>query len=218
MTNEPATSHEKHVEELEAIEHLEQELEGWIVGLHLVGLVLRNQPDPEAFLSGLKGGFQRVYDYLSEQVLAGQPEWVRECLLQTSILSRFCVSLVEAVTAEELDFALALGDDDGHVGLFHVADLVVELGALVLPRSPVVAGEVGVLLQPRIGVAREHLAVGVDVDVGALALFEQDVQVEQIVSGDEDSGPGDGAAVSAGLAAAAVTVAETPAQAVPWPG
>ena len=36
------------------LDHLEQELEGWIVGLHLVGLVLRNQPDPEAFLSGLK--------------------------------------------------------------------------------------------------------------------------------------------------------------------
>ena len=82
------------------LNHLEEQLEGWIVGLHLVGLVLRHQPDPEAFLSGLKGGFQRVYDYLSEQVLARQSEAVRECLIQTSVLDRFCASLVEAVTAE----------------------------------------------------------------------------------------------------------------------
>ena len=99
------------------LDHLEQELEGWIVGLHLVGLVLRNQPDPEAFLSGLKGGFQRVYDYLSEQVLAGQPEWVRECLLQTSILSRFCVSLVEAVTAEESSARITGEDFVQHIQL-----------------------------------------------------------------------------------------------------
>ncbi len=88
------------------LDHLEQELEGWIVGLHLVGLVLRHQPDPEAFLSGLKGGFQRVYDYLSEQVLAYQSEAVREYLMQTSILDRFCASLVEAVTAENSGVSL----------------------------------------------------------------------------------------------------------------
>ncbi|WP_231617478.1 LuxR C-terminal-related transcriptional regulator [Novipirellula aureliae] len=79
------------------LDHLEQQIEGWMVGLHLVGLVLRNQSDPEAFLSGLKGGFQQVYDYLSEQVLTGQPAATRDCLLQTSVLSRFCPSLVEAV-------------------------------------------------------------------------------------------------------------------------
>ncbi len=85
------------------LEHLEQQVEGWIVGLHLVGLVLRNQSDPEAFLSGLKGGFQQVYDYLSEQVLTGQPAAMRDCLLQTSVLSRFCPSLVEAVCVSPND-------------------------------------------------------------------------------------------------------------------
>ena len=88
------------------LNHLEEQLEGWIVGLHLVGLVLRHQPDPEAFLSGLKGGIQRVYDYLSEQVLARQSVAVRECLMQTSILDRFCASLVEAVTAENSGVSL----------------------------------------------------------------------------------------------------------------
>lgn len=60
--------------------HLEHELEGWIVGLHLLGLLLRDQADPEAFLFGLQGGFQLVHDYLLEEVLARQPTAVRDCL------------------------------------------------------------------------------------------------------------------------------------------
>ena len=65
-------------------------MEGWIVGLHLVGLLLRSQSDPEAFLSGLKGGFQQVHDYLLEEVLARQPARVRDYLLKISLLDRFC--------------------------------------------------------------------------------------------------------------------------------
>ena len=37
-----------------ALDHLETEMEGWIVGLHLVGLLLRNEHTPETFLGGLK--------------------------------------------------------------------------------------------------------------------------------------------------------------------
>ena len=94
------------------LNHLEEQLEGWIVGLHLVCLVLRNQSDPEAFLSGLKGGFQQVYDYLSEQVLRGQPEAVATCLLETSVLNRFCAPLVEAVSCSAEDSAASMTGED----------------------------------------------------------------------------------------------------------
>jgi LuxR family maltose regulon positive regulatory protein len=86
-----------------ALTHLEDEMEGWIVGLHLVGLLLRNQNNPEAFLSGLKGGFQQIHEYLLEEVLARQPARVRDCLLGVSLLDRFCASLVDAICPPDAD-------------------------------------------------------------------------------------------------------------------
>jgi LuxR family maltose regulon positive regulatory protein len=82
-------------------------MEGWIVGLHLVGLLLRNQSDPETFLTRLKGGFQQVHDYLLEEVLARQPAGVRDCLLKISLLDRFCAPLVEAICPPDGDPAAA---------------------------------------------------------------------------------------------------------------
>ena len=63
----------------------------------------------------------------------------------------------------------------------------VELLGLVLPGAAVVAHQVLVLLQARIGVAGEHLAVGVDVDALALGLLEQLFEVLQVVAGDQRS-------------------------------
>ena len=57
---------------------------------------------------------------------------------------------------------------------------------LVLPCSPEVAVEMGVLLQFGITVGGEHLAVGIDVDAFALALLEHLFEVIQVVAGDED--------------------------------
>jgi LuxR family maltose regulon positive regulatory protein len=88
-----------------ALTHLETEMEGWIVGLHLVGLLLRSESNPEAFLSGLKGGFQQVHDYLLEEVLGRQHARVRDYLLNMSLLDRFCAPLVEAVCCPDGDAA-----------------------------------------------------------------------------------------------------------------
>ena len=92
--------------------HLEEVLEGWIVGLHLVGLVLRNQSDPESFLLGLKGGFQQVYDYLSEQVLERQPTSLRTFLLRSSVLDRFSAPLLDAVCLPSDDSVLGLTGEE----------------------------------------------------------------------------------------------------------
>lgn len=80
-----------------ALTHLESELEGWIVGVYLVGLLLRNQPDPEEFIAGLKRGSQQIQDYLSEEVISSQPSTVRDRLLKVSMVERFCAPLVEAL-------------------------------------------------------------------------------------------------------------------------
>ncbi|WP_442508583.1 LuxR C-terminal-related transcriptional regulator [Novipirellula sp. SH528] len=80
-----------------ALAHLELEMEGWMVGLYLVGLLLRNQAEPEEFVLGLKGGSQQIHEYLSEEVISQQPAMVRDRLLKVSMVDRFCAPLVDAL-------------------------------------------------------------------------------------------------------------------------
>ena len=61
-----------------------------------------------------------------------------------------------------------------------------ELLALVLPGSAVVAVEVVIGLELGIGVAGQHLAVGVHVNALALALLQQLLQVHQVVARNQD--------------------------------
>jgi len=65
-----------------------------------------------------------------------------------------------------------------------------KLLTLMPPRAAIVAHEVIVLLEGGIGVSRQHLAMGVDVDARALGLLEQLVQVAQVVATDQDRGAG----------------------------
>ncbi len=86
-----------------ALAHLHDMVEGWPVGLRLVGLALRGQRDPEAFLRGLSGATRNLQDYLVEEVLRGLPIFQREALLKTSILNRFCGPICEAICTHHND-------------------------------------------------------------------------------------------------------------------
>ena len=80
-----------------SLTRVDEEMEGWVVGLHLLCLALHHQPQPEAFLAQLRGGDHNINDYLVEQVLEKQAPELRECLVRISILDRFCAPLVEAL-------------------------------------------------------------------------------------------------------------------------
>jgi LuxR family maltose regulon positive regulatory protein len=82
-----------------AVALLEQQTEGWIVGLHLVSLSLRAGEDPETILASLSGADADIADYLVDEVLSRQPSAIQTFLLRTAILDRFCASLCEAVAA-----------------------------------------------------------------------------------------------------------------------
>ncbi len=58
--------------------------------------------------------------------------------------------------------------------------------------------QVVVFLEGRVVVGRQHLAVGVDIDAGALGLLQQFLQVLQVVAADEDAGVGAHADVDLG--------------------
>ena len=84
-----------------AIDLLERRTEGWIAGLQLASLSLRDAEDPEDLLAGLSGLDAGFADYLADEVLSRQPAAVASFLLQTAILDRFCVALCEAVISSE---------------------------------------------------------------------------------------------------------------------
>jgi LuxR family maltose regulon positive regulatory protein len=82
----------------EAVTRLRERTEGWVAGLYLAALTLRGRADADTFILDFAGDDRHVVDYLSAEVLAGQPEEIRTFLLQTSILDRFRASLCDAVT------------------------------------------------------------------------------------------------------------------------
>ncbi|HYF76430.1 MAG TPA: LuxR C-terminal-related transcriptional regulator [Symbiobacteriaceae bacterium] len=72
--------------------------EGWIAALQMVALSLDGHPDPHGFVAAFSGENRFVTDYLTEEVLARQPDELRRFLLQTSILGRLSAPLCAAVT------------------------------------------------------------------------------------------------------------------------
>ena len=81
-----------------AVAALVARTEGWAAGLQLAGLSLRGQPDLAGFVAAFSGSHRYVLDYLTDEVLEGQPGQVREFLLETSVLERLSGGLCDAVT------------------------------------------------------------------------------------------------------------------------
>lgn len=83
------------------VDALEERTEGWIVGLQLAALSLRDIPgrgDAAAFIEAFTGSNRFVIDYLADEVLARQPAEVRDFLLGTAVLDRLTGPLCDAVT------------------------------------------------------------------------------------------------------------------------
>jgi len=81
---------------------LEEQTEGWIIGLQMAGLLLRGQPDPAAFARAFQERHHRlIMDFLLDEVLAHQPRPVLDFLLKTAVLGRLCDPLCEAVAGPE---------------------------------------------------------------------------------------------------------------------
>ena len=83
---------------LDEVVELESRTEGWIVGLQLAGLSMRDGSDPAAFINKLTGSHRHILNYLTEEVLQRLPEDLHTFLLQTSILDKLHGDLCDAVT------------------------------------------------------------------------------------------------------------------------
>src|SRR3712207_5043471 len=82
----------------EEIAELETRTEGWIAGLQMAALAMRDRADVPSFIEAFTGSNRYVLDYLVEEVVNQQSEWVRSFLLETSVLGRMCGPLCDTVT------------------------------------------------------------------------------------------------------------------------
>ena len=105
FTSEEATEFLNEVMRLglsmEDIEALETRTEGWVVGLKMVALSLKEHEDASAFIRAFSGSHRYVLDYLVEEVLKRQPAHVKTFLLETSILEKLNGSLCDALMTDE---------------------------------------------------------------------------------------------------------------------
>jgi LuxR family maltose regulon positive regulatory protein len=76
---------------------LEARTEGWIAGLQMAALSMRDRQDAGAFIESFSGTNRYILDYLLEEVLASQPTEIQHFLLYTSILERLSASLCEDI-------------------------------------------------------------------------------------------------------------------------
>ncbi len=95
----------------ESVASLISRTEGWVTGLQLAGLALRQLTGAaDEFVAAFAGDDRFIVDYLMAEVLDREPEPIRSFLRQTSILDRLSAPLCDALT----------GRDDSQATLEHL--------------------------------------------------------------------------------------------------
>ncbi len=84
-----------------AVAVLEERTEGWIAGLQMAALSMRDRKNILGFIEGFSGTNRYILDYLLDEVLASQPPEIQHFLLYTSILDRLTAPLCDAILAHK---------------------------------------------------------------------------------------------------------------------
>jgi len=80
-----------------SLQILQNKTEGWVMGLQLVSMILKNKEELNQTLQSLEGGVHSLTEYLLAEVLSIQPEHIQAQLLATSVLDRFCAELIDVI-------------------------------------------------------------------------------------------------------------------------
>ena len=76
---------------------LEARTEGWVAGLQLAALAMRDHQDRSGFIRSFSGSNRYIVEYLAAEVFAAQPAHLQAFLLHSAILDRMCGPLCDAV-------------------------------------------------------------------------------------------------------------------------
>ena len=96
--------------------------EGWIAGLQLAALSMRNMADISSFIENFSGGNMHIADFLTDEVLGQQAAAVQTFLLRTSILRQLSAPLCGVVS----------GDDSSQ----EILDKLMEENLFLIPLDP----------------------------------------------------------------------------------
>ena len=95
--------------------------EGWMAGVQMAAVSLRDRSDPDLFLADLAKTPRAITDFLSTEVLDRQPAEIRDFMLATSIL--------EVLDAESCTAVTERSDADGQLACLKERNLfLIELG------------------------------------------------------------------------------------------
>ena len=84
-----------------SIAALAERTEGWVAGLQMAALSMRDRKDVHGFIQGFSGTNRYILDYLLEEVLASQSPEIQRFLLHTSILERLAAPLCDVLLKDE---------------------------------------------------------------------------------------------------------------------
>jgi LuxR family maltose regulon positive regulatory protein len=93
--------------------------EGWIAGLQMAALSMRNKKDISRFIEGFGGSHEYIVDYFASEILNNLPEPVSSFLLKTSFLDQLCGPLCDRVT--------------GHTGSQQILERLQEANLFLVP-------------------------------------------------------------------------------------
>ncbi len=87
--------------EQRAVAILEERTEGWVAGLQMAALSMREREDVRGFIAGFSGTNRHILDFLLEEIMASQSPEMQHFLLNTSILDRLTAPLCDAILADD---------------------------------------------------------------------------------------------------------------------
>ena len=112
---------------------LEARTEGWIAGLQLAALAMRDHQDRSGFIRSFRGSNRYIVEYLAAEVFTRQPAHIQTFLLQTAILDRMCGPLCDAILAiTTADDGSARNDAHSVAALLHPSSFASSYSQIVL--------------------------------------------------------------------------------------
>ena len=91
------------------VQKLTERTEGWLAGLCLAAIALKERVDPQRFVNEFSGDTRNVFDYLAGDVLAAADPGIREFMAHSSVLERLSAPLCDVVL-ERSDSASMLAE------------------------------------------------------------------------------------------------------------
>ena len=92
----------------ELLGHLDKKTEGWAAGIQLTAAGFQDESTLTRFINEDDSGHPLLVDYLTNEVLSGQPQEVLDFLYGTSITDRICASLAASLLNQSLEASQAM--------------------------------------------------------------------------------------------------------------